>query len=379
MIRSICGIFGKILLFIFILFTIETNGQVYSNKVVGKKNADEIDSLKNSEYPYVLPIWGDKATKAGFSLPYSAGLGINYLWQKSDLVIENLSVGFNHNEMRNLNEVIRFDNAVSEAQGLNFRPDVWLFPFLNIYGILAKSKPSTTVDFGIYVPDTTGTWNNVINMQSKADFEATTFGFGITPTIGLGGGWMALDMNFTWNDIPELNKPAFAFVFGPRLGKTIKFKKAESNIAFWVGGFRLKLNTGTEGSLPLTDIISTDGLQANVDNGIIRVEEANTQVESWWNSLSSVEQKNPVNVAKYETATRAIETAGGFLTNLDQSLNDTQSASVQYSLDKRPKDMWNFIVGSQYQYNRHWMLRLEYGFLGSRDQIIAGLQYRFGL
>jgi long-subunit fatty acid transport protein len=52
---------------------------------------------------------------------------------------------------------------------------------------------------------------------------------------------------------------------------------------------------------------------------------------------------------------------------------------VQYSLDKRPEDMWNFIVGSQYQINRNWMFRAEFGFLGSRTHLIAGAQYRFGL
>src|SRR5688572_5775344 len=113
--------------------------QVFSNKVVGKKNAASIDSLKKSEYPYVLPIWGAKATKAGFNLPYSAGLGVNYLWQKSDLVIDNLQVGFNNGPMHDLSEIIRFDNATSEASGLNIRPDIWIFPFLNVYGILAKS------------------------------------------------------------------------------------------------------------------------------------------------------------------------------------------------------------------------------------------------
>jgi hypothetical protein len=352
---------------------------VYSNKEVGKKNAAEIDSLKNSEYPYVLPIWGDKATKLGFNLPYSAGLGVNYLWQESDLVIDNLMIGFNNGPLYDLDEVVRFDNATSQASGVNFRPDIWLFPFLNVYGIYAQAKPSTAVDFGIYVPDQDGNWNNVINLNSKAEFDATTFGFGLTPTIGVGGGWFALDMNFTWNDIAELEKPAFAFVFGPRLGKTIKLKKPQSNIAIWVGGFRLKLNTGTTGSLQLNEILETDGLQAKVDNGIQKVEDTQIQVDAWWESLSSIEQKNPVNIAKYETANRALGAAGNFLNGLDQSLNDEEYATVQYSLDKRPKDMWNFIIGSQYQYNKHWMVRVEYGFLGSRNQVIAGLQYRFGL
>ena len=69
--------------------------QVYSNKEVGKKNGALIDSLKQVEYPYALPIWGAKADKLGFNIPYSAGLNAQYVWQKSELTIENLMVGFN--------------------------------------------------------------------------------------------------------------------------------------------------------------------------------------------------------------------------------------------------------------------------------------------
>lgn len=369
----------RLIVLLLVLAGFSGYAQVYSNKVVGKKNEAIIDSLKKSEYPYVLPIWGAKATKAGFNLPYSAGLGVNYLWQRSELVINNLQFGFNNGPMHDLDEVVRFDKATSEASGLNVRPDIWLFPFLNVYGILAKAKPSTTVDFGVYVPDASGNWNNVFSTSTKANFDATTFGFGLTPTIGVGGGWLAMDMNFTWNDIAELDKPAFAFVFGPRFGKTFKFKKPESNIALWVGAFRLKLNSGTQGSIPLDELFDTSGLQGRVDNGIQKVATAQENVDTWWNGLSSIEQKNPVNVAKYETANRALAAAGNFLNGLDESLNDEQTASVQYSLDKRPKDMWNFVVGTQYQYNKHWMLRGEFGFLGSRTQFIGGLQYRFGL
>ncbi len=41
--------------------------------------------------------------------------------------------------------------------------------------------------------------------------------------------------------------------------------------------------------------------------------------------------------------------------------------------------MWNMVVGTQFQLNKHWMIRAEYGFLGSRSQFVGGLQYRFGL
>jgi hypothetical protein len=353
--------------------------QVYTNKEIGTKNQKLIDSLKHSEYPYSLPIWGAKAAKAGYNLPYSAGIGVNYLWQKSDLIIEDLFVGFNNGPMYDLDEIVRFNSAVASASAINLRPDIWIFPFLNIYGIFTKASTSTTIGAGLYLPDTTNVWNEVTSFSSKAEFQATGVGFGMTPTLGVAGGFMALDMNVTWQSISALDKPVFTFVFGPRFGKTFKLKKPESNFAVWAGGFRLHLKSETSGSLPLNEVIPIDDLQEKVDAGIVKVENAENAVDTWWTGLTPVEQKNPVNIAKYNTANRTIDTAGNILNSIDGALNDEQSATVQYSLQKRPKDMWNFIIGSQYQVNKHWMIRAEYGFLGSRQQFIGGLQFRFGL
>jgi opacity protein-like surface antigen len=367
-------LFGAVL-----LSSVQLFGQVYSNKEVGQKNQELADSIKTIDYPYALPIWGEKAAKLGFNLPYSAGLGVNYLWQRSDIVINNLFVGFNNSDMIDLDEVVRFDNSVSEAQGVNLRPDIWLFPFLNVYGVFGKAKTSTSIGAGLWIPDADNQWNEILSFSSKANFDATTFGLGMTPTIGVGGGWLALDMNMTWTDIAALEKPAFAFVFGPRLGKSFKLKNKDSNIAFWAGGFRLHLKSSTMGSLNFNELFPVDGLQEKVDAGIVKVGEAQTNVDTWWNGLTPIEQKNPVNKAKYATANRTIAKAGEVLNGMDAALNDDQNASVQYSLAKRPKDMWNFILGTQYQINKHIMLRGEYGFLGSRQQFIGGLQYRFGM
>ncbi|MHA4843817.1 hypothetical protein ACX0G7_06635 [Flavitalea antarctica] len=362
------------------VFSTTAFGQVYSNMEVGKKNVELKDSLTKSEYPYILPILGKKATKKGFNLPYSAGLGINTVWQKSELIIEDLKVGFNNAPPYDLDEVIRFNEAISEATALNIRPDVWILPFLNIYGIIAVANPSTVVDFGLYVPDSTDTWKEVANYRTEANFSATTLGFGLTPTIGIGGGWLALDMNWTWSDVSALDHPVNTFVFGPRFGKSFKLKKPEQNIAMWVGGFRIKYGAETNGSVAINEVIEGDGqASAKIDAGQQKVAEAQNQVDAWWGSLTPPQQNNPVNKAKYETANRALEKAGSILSAADGALNTISNSTVQYSLNKRLKDAWNFIIGAQFQLNKHWMIRGEYGFLGSRQQFIGGLQYRFGL
>jgi hypothetical protein len=354
--------------------------QVYTNVEVGK-NKDEVrDSLKKVEYPYLLPIWGKKVAALGYDLPYSAGINLNVLWQKSDLIIENLSIGFNNGPMYDLDQIIRFNEAVSEATAYNIRPDIWLLPFLNVYGIFANAKPSTSVGFGIYVPDSSDNWNEIMSYSTKANFTATTVGFGITPTIGVGGGWIALDMNWSWSDVSALDEPAKGFIFGPRFGKTFRFKKPQQNIAVWVGGFRLKLGSATKGSISLNEVISdVDEISNKIEAGQVKLSESQMEIDAWWNSLTPPQQSNPVNQAKYAAANRAMEAAGNILNAAEGAVNNLTNSTVQYTLDKRVKDMWNFIIGAQFQLNKHWMIRGEFGFLGSRTQFLSSFQYRFGL
>jgi hypothetical protein len=355
------------------------DAQVFSNKEVGKKNAALADSLKKAKYPYALPIWGDKATARGYSLPYSAGLSVQYFGQRSDILIDNLLVGFNGGTMHDLDGLVRFDQVQSVSNGVSLRPDIWLFPFLNLYAILGVSAASTEVNYGLWLPDSSGNEQQVVSLGTKVDFAANTWGFGLTPTLGVGGGWLALDMNFTWTDVPQLAEPANAFVFDPRAGKAFRLRRPDENINLWVGGFRLAINTGTTGSIPLGDALPIDQWQASVNQGMQKVAELDAEIEAWWNSLSPSQKLEPANIAKYQASKSALARAGEFLNSANTAVGNAASSTVEYSLDKRPEDMWNFIVGGQYQYNKSWMFRAEVGFLNSRTHVIAGAQFRFGL
>src|SRR6476620_8086183 len=125
---------------IFVCSTV--SAQYTTDKLIGEKHEEAIDSLKTADYPYLLPIWGKKVAQKGFKLPKSAGFSAQYIYQQSDILISNLEVGFNNGPKYNLDEIVRFDNAVATSNGVNFRPDIWVFPFLNVYAIFAKSKTS---------------------------------------------------------------------------------------------------------------------------------------------------------------------------------------------------------------------------------------------
>src|SRR5436190_1030853 len=192
---------------VFLLFTLQTTAQVFTNKEVGK-NAELADSIKKKEYPYVLPILGKKAAAKGFDLPYSAGVSVNYFWQVSDHVMDNLKVGFNNGPMYELDEIVRFDKARATASALTIRPDIWLFPFLNIYGIFGKAQASTEVGFGVWIPDSSNGSKQILSGETIIEFNTTTYGVGMTPTFGIWGAFLALDMNVAWTDVPQLDKPA---------------------------------------------------------------------------------------------------------------------------------------------------------------------------
>ena len=81
----------------------------------------------------------------------------------------------------------------------------------------------------------------------------------------------------------------------------------------------------------------------------------------------------------FELGNKAIAGFSNVLVAAETAVNNVENATVQYSMDKRPLDAWNFIVGSQFQLNKHLMIRMEYGFLSSRTQFMGGIQYRFGL
>ena len=369
------------IIMVIILTSIAGHAQVFTNKEVGAKNEALIDSLKSTEYPYTLPILGAKATAAGYNLPYSAGISVQYFTQESLLTIDNLYVGFNNGPMYNLDGIVRFDDAKATASAFTFRPDIWLLPFLNVYGVFGTAQASTNVNFGVWVPDSTSMEREVLSAGTVVEFRTSTFGLGITPTMGVAGGFIALDMNVSWTDVPQLSRPAQAFVFGPRFGKNFKLKNPDRGIAVWAGGFRVHINSVTDGSLALADVFPEGGgeIAVKIDQGIEKVENANQQVDTWWSNLSEMEQNSPVNKAKYERANQALDRAGEILDAADAAINNISNSTVQYTMEKQVKDAWNFIVGSQYQFNKHLMFRLEAGFLGSRKQLMTGIQYRFGL
>lgn len=342
--------FNKLLLLVgLIVFLIVQQTQAqYVTKKVRSKHQIYTDSLKNVEYNYVFPILGQGAYKKGFDIPYPIGIMGNFIWMDQGLVIDNMQLGLkSDNQDIPLTPVdfIGFGDNTNTSYSVNVRPDIWVLPFLNVYGLFGKGRSHTEVN--LVKP---------IDLLSVVDQGIRTLGLGIMGAGGVGPVWFSVDANFTWNKPELLDKATKVNVLGLRIGHTFVFKhRPDRNIALWVGGMRLHMATETTGAIKMIDALPPEAWD--------RRDEIVANYWDWYNNEATIPQKG---------------VADRILTPIIDRLEDADGdAVVSYGMDKQTKQMWNGIIGAQFQVNKRWMVRSEGGIIGDRKSFLVSLNYRF--
>nr|WP_299072994.1 hypothetical protein [uncultured Allomuricauda sp.] len=96
-----------------------------------------------------LPIFGKPATKLGYGLPRPVGLNVILHSQDDDLDFEGISVGFGDGDLADLSSLFDLQNSniVQTTTTYFVRPDVWIFPFLNVAGIFGRADNTVAGDF----------------------------------------------------------------------------------------------------------------------------------------------------------------------------------------------------------------------------------------
>lgn len=336
------------LLLLLLLISATTLRGQYANTKIKTKNESYTDSLKQVEYNYTFPILGQGAYKKGFDIPYPAGIMGNYMWLKQNIVIDNLQLGLKNDErdipLTDVN-FIQFGDNVNTSYSLNVRPDLWILPFLNVYGILGYGESNTEVN--IVAP---------IEFLSIVDQSLNTAGFGVMGAGGIGPIWFSVDANWTWSKPALLDSPVLVNVLGLRMGHTFKFKnKPERNIALWAGAMSMKMSSETSGEIKLIDALPPEVWE--------RKDEIVDNYYDWYDNEATIPQK---------------KVADQILTPIVEKIDEADGESIiRYGMDKQVEQQWNGTIGAQFQLNKRWMLRSEVGFIGNRKSILASLNYRF--
>ncbi len=304
------------------------------------KQGDLYVNAKELANPYTLPLWGQKLGAKGFLLPYPIGVMVNGYTGVQDVKISDLSVGLNDDPMISLDDVVGFDKVSASIQNINVRTDVWLLPFLDVYGLFGMVSAQTKVGINSIM-------NQPVDFQTKANFHGYEYGMGAMLTGGVRSIFFSLDASKIWTHLENMETNNSVVNLGLRTGYIFHFQhNPEQNISVWTGATRYYLSSHTEGSINLSDILPDFG--------------SNYQNSSWYQALGPQKQ-NLVN--------ELVDKAG------DRLSGDV----IHYSLKKRPAKNWAMILGAQYQLSRHWQFRTEMNFLGDRTTGLISAGYRFGI
>jgi len=287
------------------------------------------------EWKYAFPIWGKELASKGMRFPYPFGIGLTYLEAVQPIDVKNLQVAVNDGAFTDVSRFVQFESLDSNVQAANARFDLWVLPFLNVY-VLGNYLLSTEGDAVLSKP---------FPLRAGATQTGYGGGFGVTGAFGLFGFFGTADLNFTWNQLSNLDSLVRTVVLAPRVGKRFVVTNHVA-IAGWIGAMRQDVQADTSGSLKLSDAVG-DKNEGTVEGEIAR----------WYQGLGPADQ----------AATQGF--GDRFPTGGDPT--------IHYKLDKALANPWNGLIGIDVDVDQRFQIRTELGFFG-RTQMLVGVNYRFG-
>lgn len=191
-----------------------------------------LSSQADSALPFMKDLAGDR------DLPRPWGIGIDFYTMDQDYNIKDLQFvlpGIGVTDPSNIqvtNEVMHFD----------IQADVWLFPFLNVFGLIGKVDIETTVDFSdveiIGLPFSLG--------KIPVPIDGNVYGLGFTLAYGTENWFTTVTTTYTETSTSGgLESSVESLSVQPRIGLL------RDNWRFWVGGMYLDTDENHSGTFEL--------------------------------------------------------------------------------------------------------------------------------
>lgn len=291
-----------------------------------------------------LPLLGDEARARGYDLPEPFGINFNYMNIRQNIDVESINfsgLGFGNINLPSSLFDINVAKTRQRSTTRTIRLDVWLLPFMNVYGIIGKTRGSSLskVSVDSNPASQSGMVNQMIsgiihgmntsgdlkNLDFKLKFKGDTYGVG---TVFVGGydNWFGLvDMNYTQTRFDILDGSIDAFTLSPRVGYRFTLPAVnslhlgESHLNLWVGTMYQNVQQEFKGKLSDLDM--------------------------------------PAN-----------------LQSLMQMAN--QKGDGRFDVKQHLESPWNVLVGASYELTRNFNITTEVGFAQRNSFFMSG-EFRF--
>ncbi len=329
-------------LFFFCLICFTSYGQI-SNITISDKFEQYRDSLKKTPYPWKLPILGAKLRKMGVDIPYPQGIGFNFANSRQNLQLSDAFIGFDTDNLIGIDGIARFSKIEAEVTGYTVRYDFWLLPFLNLFGIGGTVNSKTNIQLG-----------HPFELEFNTNNNGTVLGWGTVIAGAVGPLVVSGDFTMAWTFMEKLDKPNQSIVASLRSGYVFRFPKhPDRNLAVLIGTQYLGVTASGSGTVDLEKLVGISPEDK---------QNANTQLNEWYNDLTNKEQ----------------EVLAPIYNGASKWLSSEDPLALNYRFNKKLYYPVSLNVGVNFQLSHRYTLTSTYSFLGSRNQLVIGLGYRFG-
>ncbi|CAI0699805.1 Uncharacterised protein [Serratia quinivorans] len=235
-----------------------------------------------------FPIWGGEARARGYSIPLPFGVNLSYMNIRQNIDVDSITFsGLKLGEHPIPSDLFNIDvgKTRQRSKSENLRLDMWVFPFLNIYGLVGHTRgsslsqvsvdadPSKYTGIDRIIASAVHRLNQSGDLQDidfALDFKGTTWGTGFT----LAGGyekWFALvDTNYTRTEFDILDGKISAITVSPRVGYRFDMPaiSGPSHLSLWIGSMYQDVDQEFKGNIsdlhmpaelqPLIDAVNKD-------------------------------------------------------------------------------------------------------------------------
>ena len=194
------------------------------------------ESTCENRWSDFLPILGQAACELGYVLPRPFGISAGYMHQDQPFDVGGIFI--NGIDVKTPGVAV-VNEVQNEESTYTFRADVWILPFWNIYGILAKTNGRAVgplmIDLDPVFPSLCKLPGNdcQVDTQFRLDYKGNVRGYGTTIAGGYKDFFGMIDYNRTTTDLDISLTDAKATVISSRVGWNGKI----GNFAgvLWVG------------------------------------------------------------------------------------------------------------------------------------------------
>ncbi len=267
-----------------------------------------------------MPMFGKTAKKndRSFSLPF--GVGFHSIFYDQGYTASNLQLKSDSSAFTARADTMYQKTTAYELKG-SIRPNIWLFSFLNVYGVFGYTKgvisPNLVIPYVMIenplIIDTIRV-DTTFEIKDEIGYVGPTYGIGATFSMGFDYFFIMADYNYSITNPTDLEENLHNHFFSPKVGVLLGKSKKKIFGAMWLGAMFISNDQSFSGKIDVADINSA------------------------------------------------------FIPLLGEE--------AEYSGDISANNRWNIVIGGSIVINHHHHLTLEVGFL-ERKQISFGYDFRF--